>query len=52
MEVLSFYCSKDFESNLQIISLCGILLSGPLAQSAEQLTLNQRVPGSSPGGFT
>src|SRR5262245_52340180 len=25
---------------------------GPLAQLAEQLTLNQRVPGSSPGGLT
>ena len=25
---------------------------GPLAQLAEQLTLNQLVPGSSPGGLT
>ncbi len=30
----------------------GTYQHGPLAQLAEQLTLNQRVPGSSPGGLT
>jgi hypothetical protein len=28
------------------------MIRGPLAQLAEQLTLNQRVPGSSPGRVT
>jgi hypothetical protein len=30
----------------------GFVPVAPLAQLAEQLTLNQRVPGSSPGGRT
>ena len=32
--------------------LLGFEAVAPLAQLAEQLTLNQRVPGSSPGGRT
>src|SRR5712691_8795342 len=42
---------RGSSTNLRI--LCKILkLRGPLAQSVEQLTLNQRVPGSSPGRLT
>lgn len=33
----------------QVVGFCAV---APLAQLAEQLTLNQRVPGSSPGGRT
>ncbi len=32
--------------------MLSFLAVAPLAQLAEQLTLNQRVPGSSPGGRT
>ena len=32
--------------------MLGFVPVAPLAQLAEQLTLNQRVPGSSPGGRT
>lgn len=31
---------------------CRAVIHAPLAQLAEQLTLNQWVPGSSPGGCT
>ncbi len=33
-------------------AVLGFVPVAPLAQLAEQLTLNQRVPGSSPGGRT
>jgi hypothetical protein len=35
-----------------VLKLPLVSLDGPLAQSVEQLTLNQRVPGSSPGRLT
>jgi hypothetical protein len=41
-----------FEVIVRVFGTQPNVLSGPLAQLVEQLTLNQRVPGSSPGRLT
>ena len=43
---------RVFSSTAKVGGCCALARQAPLAQSAEQLTLNQWVPGSSPGGRT
>ncbi len=47
--------APDFDSGMRRFESCypcHFLLCGPLAQSAEHLTFNQVVPGSTPGWLT
>lgn len=52
--MFNFCCLKLFTVVCAwlVISASIVDAYAPLAQLAEQLTLNQRVPGSSPGGRT